>query len=211
MYLHPLLQQMKSSMTFSGDLEEDVSSFLRLHNHPHTAEHCLKVGYEAGRLAARFGCDADQARAAGFLHDISAIIPNNQRIDAAREWNLDILPEEERFPMIIHQKLSRVIAEQVFGIELTPVLEAIECHTTLKAPSTLLDKIVFIADKIEWDQSGQPPYLAELLSQLDISLEHGVYVYIEYLWSRREHLKVVHPWLIDAHTDLVTSLRLGRD
>ncbi|MDF2959712.1 MAG: hypothetical protein K0S39_1447 [Paenibacillus sp.] len=204
--MHPLMQNMIGSMPFSGDLERDVSSFLRLHHCPHTAEHCLRVGYEAARLAERFGIEADSARTAGFLHDISAVIPNHERIEAARKLGIDILPEEACFPMIIHQKLSRVISRDVFGIENPAVLEAVECHTTLKAPSTLLDRIVFIADKIEWDQAGKPPYLAELLRQLEISLEHGVFVYIDHLWAHREHLRVVHPWLADAHADLSSIL-----
>ncbi|TDF93885.1 HD domain-containing protein [Paenibacillus piri] len=198
---------MKESMSFSGNLEQDTSRFLRLHHCPHTAGHCLKVGYEAERLAARFGGDPDSARAAGFLHDISTIIPNQDRIRAAWELNIDVLPEEAAFPMIIHQKLSRTIARDVFGIENIAVLDAIECHTTLKASSTVLDRIVFIADKIEWDQAGRPLYLTELLEQLDVSLEHGVFVYIDYLWSRREQLKVVHPWLAEAHAEL--SVMLG--
>lgn len=211
MPLSPLLQRMKDSMPFTGRLEQDVSRFLHIHHCPRTAEHCLLVGAEAARLAEAFGCDAEHARAAGLLHDISAIIPNQQRIEAAHEMGVPVLPEEEQFPMIIHQKLSRVMAKEIFGIRQEQTLEAIECHTTLKAPSTLLDRIVFIADKIEWDQSGQPPYLTELLQQLDISLEHGIYVYIDHLWSRREHLKVVHPWLIEAHADLTAILNGSPD
>jgi predicted HD superfamily hydrolase involved in NAD metabolism len=200
--LHPLLQSMKKSILYTGRLEDDVRSFLTAHGCPHTAEHSIRVSREAASLAARFGGDADGARTAGLLHDISAVIPNSERIGAAQELGLDILPEEARFPMIIHQKLSRVIARDVFGVEQTAELDAIECHTTLKAPSSLLDRIVFTADKIEWDQTGRPPYLTELLEQLNLSLEHSAFVYINYLWTRREQLKVVHPWLVQAYADL---------
>lgn len=32
----------------------------------------------------------------------------------------------------------------------------------LKAKPSKIDMIIFVADKIEWDQEGQPPYLKEL-------------------------------------------------
>jgi HD superfamily phosphohydrolase YqeK len=98
--------------------------------------------------------------------------------------------------------LSVVLAREVFGVRDETVLSAIGCHTTLKAGASHLDKVVFIADKIAWDQPGQPPYLDELLAGLERSLDEGVFVYINYLWAQRATLKVVHPWLVDAYEAL---------
>lgn len=200
--MNATLQTIQQSMVFSGHLENDVVDLLSLYHCPKTAEHSLRVGYEAGRLAAKFGADPEAARTAGLLHDISAIIPNSDRIRVSQELHIDILPEETAFPMIIHQKISRIIAWDVFQIHDRVILDAIECHTTLKANPSLMDLIVFVADKIEWDQPGTPPYLDELLQQLDTSLERGAFVYIHYLWKQRDRLKVIHPWLIEAYEDL---------
>lgn len=52
----------------------------------------------------------------GYLHDISAIFPNEVRIVVAEEFGIEILEEERKFPMIIHQKLSRVIAKEIFKV-----------------------------------------------------------------------------------------------
>ncbi|WP_282937903.1 bis(5'-nucleosyl)-tetraphosphatase (symmetrical) YqeK [Paenibacillus sp. RC67] len=199
MAIHPLLLDIQQSMTFSGHLETDVNRLLHLHHCPKTAEHSFRVGCEAERLAARFGGDPDAARYAGLLHDISAIFPNSERIRTAEALGIDILPEEAAFPMIIHQKISRVITKDIFQIQDQTILDAIECHTTLKANPTQMDLIIFVADKIEWDQPGKPPYLDELLSELDYSLERGAFVYIEYLWNQRDRLKIIHPWLADAY------------
>ncbi|MFT0823901.1 hypothetical protein VSK92_05275 [Bacillus swezeyi] len=65
---------------------------------------------------------------------------------------------------------------------------------------------MFIADKIEWDQSGRPPYIKELQEALEISLEHGAFQYIQYLWNERDKLKVVHPWLRDACHNLKETI-----
>jgi len=105
--------------------------------------------------------------------------------------------------MIIHQKLSGVIAQEIFGVKSEAVLNAIGCHTTLKANATTFDKIVFIADKIAWDQQTVPPYLADVLLALEKSLDQAAFSYLNYLWQRRHTLAVIHPWLIAAHQQLL--------
>ena len=64
--------------------------------------------------------------------------------------------------MIIHQKLSKVIAKEIFKVDDEEILNAICCHTTLRKHATKMDLVLFVADKIEWDQNGAPPYLAEV-------------------------------------------------
>lgn len=202
LFFRPLTDQ----VTFTHEVEKDFSSFLISHGHPKIAEHCEKVGQEAARLAARFNQNPEQAKIAGYLHDISGVIPNGDRIEAALRLGIEVLPEEASFPMIIHQKLSRVMAEELFGVRNPSVLQAIECHTTLKKAPSEMDKILFVADKIVWDQEGVPPYRDDLLRQLNVSLDHAAFVYIRYLWDRKEQLRVVHPWLKDAYQDLKNRL-----
>ena len=192
--MHPLLQPLSHTITFSGHLGRDVSAFLTAHGCPETAAHCAAVAAEAKRLAGRFGQEPGRAEVGGWLHDISAIYPSAKRASIARQLSLTVLPEEEAYPMIIHQKLSLVLAREIFAVQDEGVLSAIGCHTTLKAGASTLDQVVFIADKIAWDQPGRPPYLTELLAGLAQSLDQGVRVYLQYLWERRAGLRVIHPW-----------------
>ncbi|MGC9520711.1 MAG: HAD family hydrolase, partial [Anaerolineae bacterium] len=111
-------------------------------------------------------------------------------------------PEEVKCPMILHQKLSAAMAQRFFGVDDKGTLSAICCHTTLRRDAALLDKIVFLADKIRWDQSGEPPYLPNLVAALGPSLDAAVCVYLGYLWERRNSLAVVHPWLAAAYCQL---------
>lgn len=200
--MHPTLQALSDGFTFSGSVAQDVPAFLAHHGHPKTAAHCKAVANESRRLAQKFGADEAKAEIGGWLHDVSVIIPSPQRTQLARDLDIDVLPEEDTFPMIIHQKLSAVFAREMFNVTDASILSAIGCHTTLKANATLLDKIVFIADKIAWDQPGTPPYLADLLPALEQSIDHAAFVYCDYLWQQRDSLRVVHPWLVDAYTEL---------
>ena len=150
---------------------------------------------EARKIAERYHVDKDSAEIAGYLHDISAVYSNDIRIQVSHDLGIEVLPEEETFPMIIHQKISKEMARDLFHINDQEILDAVGCHTTLKKDSTLLDKVLFVADKIEWDQNGEPPYLDQITQQLEHSLNHASFEYINFLWKQRENLRVIHPWL----------------
>jgi len=205
--MHKTLRELTDGVHFSGDIITDMVELQTIHNHLNVAEHCIRVANEAHQLAEKFGSEPEKAYIAGLLHDISDIIPLGQAVSAAREFGLDVLPEEISCPMSLHQRLSVIVAREVFNVKDEAILRAIECHTTLKAHATLLEKIVFIADKIEWDQPRENPYLSGIKKQLEISLDSAVFYYVNCLWQDRENLFVIHPWLIDAYKDLSTQFQ----
>jgi hypothetical protein len=63
----------------------------------------LTHGVEARRIAALVGVDLHAAEVAGWLHDISAIFPSEQRAVIAEQLGIEVLPEEAIFPMIIQR------------------------------------------------------------------------------------------------------------
>ncbi|GIO42784.1 haloacid dehalogenase [Paenibacillus apis] len=160
------------------------------------------MGKEARKIAERFNANADSAEIAGYLHDISAVYSNDVRIQVSYDLGIEVLSEEEAFPMIIHQKISKEMARDIFNIMDQEILDAVGCHTTLKKNSTILDKVLFVADKIEWDQIGEPPYLFQITQKLDHSLNDAAFEYIDFLWKQRDNLRVIHPWLRDAYYEL---------
>jgi predicted HD superfamily hydrolase involved in NAD metabolism len=206
--MHSILANLIEYVEQTGDIEKDAWHFLELHGFPRIAEHSIRVGNESKRLAREFGVDEDSAAISGFLHDVSVVFPNNERIRVSSELGIKVLLEEETFPLIVHQKISKVMAREIFNIDDDIILDAIGCHTTLRSNSTKLDRVLFVADKIEWDQKGSPPYIEDLKGMLHISLEHGAFAYLNYMWEQRDSLKVVHPWLEDAYFELKTSLKL---
>ncbi len=194
----PPIAPWADKIAWSGDARADMSAFLRRHGCPKTVEHCLAVGAKARELAQAFDADPGRAELGGWLHDIGAAIPNAQRVKAAQAFGLDILPQERQAPMLLHQKLGAFLARALFHIDDEGVLSAIGCHTTLKMSALPLDKIVFLADKIAWDQPNAAPYLDDIRRALNRSLDAAVKVYIDYLWAHRDQLLVVHPWFRDA-------------
>lgn len=200
--MHDTLLPYYHAVALTGDLQHDVVSFLQAQNANHTAAHSVRVAAVAAQLAAQYGLECTAARQSGLLHDISVVVPNHERIALAEQLGLPVLDAERQLPMIVHQKLSAFIAADVFGIANSEVLSAIGCHTTLRAGASLLDMVVFVGDKIAWDQPGDPPYLAEITAAMACSLRDAALVYLRYLWERRATLAVVHPWMVEAYTEL---------
>ena len=202
--LRPLLKDVQ----FGPDLKANVSAFLLIHGRADTLGHSARVASEAKRIAADYALDPAVAEVAGLLHDISAVIPDESRVQLAEHIGLTVLDAERQYPMIVHQRLSQAMAKELFGVCDEATLSAIGCHTTLKTDAGALDKAVFVADKVKWDQTGDPPYLTEILVALNESLDAASYCYLNYLFTRRERLRVVHPWAWAAYTQL--SARVDR-
>ncbi len=200
--MHPYLRPLVAGVFLTGDLARDVPAFLAHHGYPKTAAHCAAIASEARRVAAIMGANSTQAAHAGWLHDVSAIFPAAERVVVAQALGVPVLAEEAAFPMIVHQKLSAVLATDVFGVDDPAVVSAVGCHTTLKADATVLDKVVFVADKLAWDQPGIAPYHDELARALHQSLDAATLVYLRYIWERRDALPVLHPWLAEAYRQL---------
>lgn len=107
--------------------------------------------------------------------------------------------------MLLHQKQSVVIARELFGVVDQAVLDAIGCHTTLRRNASRLDKVLFVADKLAWDQGGDPPYEDAVTAALGRSLDEAVQALMGWIWEERAQLKIVHPWLKEAFLDATGS------
>jgi predicted HD superfamily hydrolase involved in NAD metabolism len=205
--MHPDLALFIRDITLNGDIQADMTALLAHHGCVKTIGHSMRVAAEAKRLAQHWQTDPRGAEIAGWLHDISAIVPADRRIWLAERLDLEILPEERALPLIIHQKLSASIAHDLFAIADPAVLGAIGCHTTLKANAGVLDKVLFVADKLKWDQFGDPPYLETMLGAAERSLDEAALCYLADLWRRREQIPVLHPWAQQAYHQLAGAMQ----
>lgn len=175
------------------------------HHKENTLKHVEEVAETAVWLAGIYKLDVTKVRIAALLHDISAIMSPQEMYDMAKVRGFEIDPAEEKYHFLLHQRISRILAAEEFGIEEQDILDAIECHTTLKKNANMYDKVIFIADKISWDQKGLPPYYDDLKSKVAESLEDACYFYIKYQFDNNL-LLMPHQWIKDAYEDLSKSV-----
>ncbi len=182
---------------FTGDLHSDVKTLLCLNNKQKAFDHCHAVAETNIKIAQKYGLDKKICERAGYLHDISAVIEPADMLALAQKLELYIDEAEVRYPFLLHQRISRFIATNVFDITDELILSAIECHTTLKANPTKYDMALFIADKLSWDQDGQPPFYNDIDDALKISLEKASLAYMEYIVENKMIL-LPHKWFTEG-------------
>ena len=164
-------------------------------------KHVENVSDIAIGLAKVYDLDVTKTKLAALLHDISGVMTPQEMYEFAKMRGLEIDHAEEKYHALLHQRVSKIIAQEEYGITDSDILNAIECHTTLRKNASLYDKIIFIADKISWDSKGIPSYNDLAKSKNIESLNEACYSYIKYQFDNNL-LVMPHKWIIDAYEDL---------
>ena len=166
---------------FCGDVRADVERLLTDNGKASTFAHVSRVADVCAALSVQFGADREKCVFGGLLHDVSAVIRPADMLAFTEESGSTLCEAERRYPFLLHQRLSVVIAKSHFGVDDADVLSAIECHTTLKENASVYDMILFTADKLAWDQEGVPPFYDAVTAALGESLEKACLVYMRYM------------------------------
>lgn len=189
----------------SGDIAADVSNFLLQNNKTKTLKHVVDVANTNSKLSEKYGLNKNLCIICGYLHDISVVIQPNDMLTYMVENNLFIDESERRYPFILHQRISRLMAKNFFNIDDEIILSAIECHTTLKPNPSQYDMALFIADKLSWDQEGTPPFYDVVIRDLSLSFEKACLSYINYIIDNGMIL-YPHSWIIQSKDSLEKAL-----
>jgi len=185
---------------FTGDTITDVKTLLYAYDKQKTYDHSKAVAEECRKIAVRYKLDLDICILSGYLHDISAIITPHDMLAYATDnaWFIDDC--ERTHPFLLHQRISAVIARDNFGVTDERILSAIGHHTTLKANPSAYDMVVFVADKLAWDQDeihGSAPFYQAVCIALEHSLEAASLAYMDYM-ADNKMLLAPHKWWTEA-------------
>ena len=133
-------------------------------------KHSIGTMNEAEKLAIHYGVNVEKAKIAGLLHDCGKSIKKNDNLT--------------------HAALSAELAKSVYHIEDKDIINAICYHTTGRKNMTLLEKIIFIADKTEInrDYDGVENIRDISYKNIDDALINSLESTIEYVKKRNEEL-----------------------
>lgn len=81
-------------------------------------------------LAQKYDVDSAKCETIALLHDVSAIMSPDEMYKEIVERGEKIDKAEETYHFLLHQRMSRIIDEDMFKIYDCEILSAIECHTT---------------------------------------------------------------------------------
>ena len=86
---------------------------------------------------------------AALLHDYAKEIKNDEQINLAKFYGLDIYEEDLDRPNLLHARVGAAIVEEEFDIYDSIILSAIKEHTFAGRNMTFASKIIFLADMTE--------------------------------------------------------------
>jgi nicotinate-nucleotide adenylyltransferase len=159
--------------------------------------HTLNVGYLSAELAVRFGADPDKALIAGALHDCAKELDIDSQREMASEYCGDLFTDKK----LLHSPAGAVFARDGFGEKDKEILDAICYHTTGRGNMSTLEKIVYLADKIEPARNYMD--LAPIREMVKTDLDEACRMTALAIKAKTEsNGKVIHPSNVDMLRDL---------
>ncbi len=160
--------------------------------------HTKGVAHEALKMSRRFNADEEKAYVAGLLHDCAKGLSNEEMKTACKKYGVEMDEYMKKKPDLCHSFIGAKMAEQVFGISDSEILNAIKWHTTGHRDMTKLEKIIYISDLTEATRPNHDG-LSEIreLSEkdLDEAFKKALIHKIDYTKSRGNK---VHPYSLEA-------------
>jgi predicted HD superfamily hydrolase involved in NAD metabolism len=160
------------------------------------AEHVIRVVAEARRLADIHGVDREAATIAALGHDLLRAHSNERLLAIAAEQAYALDPADRAAPILLHGPLAVQVLQERYNVLDGDVLGAVAYHTTANEGMTRLQKLIFIADKIEPHKLEGAPTLRKVADLADRDLDGAMLSYLDH------HLRtaVDRGWPLHSHT-----------
>lgn len=172
------------------------------------AEHVLRVADEAARLATIHDVDRDAARIAALGHDILRNHSGDRLLQICDEQGYSADAVDRMEPILLHGPLAVAILREQYKVIDADVLGAVAAHTTARPGMTKLQKLLFIADKIEPHKMGGRPPVIRVGDLAETDLDAAMLAYLDYhVRLALERGWPLHPNTIGARNELLASVR----
>ena len=159
--------------------------------------HSLNVMVYAIHLARIHDVSPEKSSVAALLHDCAKCLPMKETRRYARKMGDDTLLDRE----LAHGPAGAWLAKTRFGITDPDILRAIHYHTTGCAGMTSLDKIIFIADKVEPARTYENLEEIRRLAEFDLDASLQICLSEIDMFLKRERL-TPHPYTGHARDEL---------
>ena len=172
-----------------NELKEIVKSKMSLKRFTHT----LGVVEMSEKLAKIYNADIEKCKVAGLLHDICKEMDMEYIKNICKNNFMNELSEEDlENNEILHGFAGSYYVKTELGINDKEILNAIKYHTIGAKNMTLVEKIIYIADAIEYGRNY--PSVVEIREETFKNLDKGILMEIEHKEKYLESIgKKSHP------------------
>lgn len=170
-------------------------------------DHVLRVEAVTLELAARHGLEPHRLRLAALGHDLVRHETPARLLELAREQAIAPDEVERTTPVLLHGPIAARILEREYAVTDADVLAAVAFHTTARPAMSVIEKALFLADKIEPDKLARNPewrQVADLAAtELDAAMLRFLDLHVAQAISKGWQ---VHPHTIEARNQLIRHL-----
>lgn len=129
-------------------------------------------------------------------------------LELAREHAITPDEVERTTPVLLHGPIAARILEREYAVEEADVLAAIGFHTTARPSMSVIEKALFLADKIEPDKLARNPewhqVAALAATELDAAMLRFLDLHVAQAIAKGWQ---VHPQTVEARNELVRRLK----
>ncbi len=172
-------------------LSEDLPDGLK----DHIARACM-IGKE---LALIHGADTDKCDLAIKAHDLFRHNTDQELLSRSSDLNITIGYVERNDPILLHGPIAASILKKRLKCPYQDIIDAVKYHTTGRPGMSLVEKIVFISDKVEPAKVKSNDSLVPILELAKIDLDKSIEMYLSFrITERLEGGHLVHPLAIET-------------
>jgi predicted HD superfamily hydrolase involved in NAD metabolism len=176
------------------------------------AEHVMRVVDEARHLAEIHRIDRAAVTIAALGHDLLRAHSDERLLHIAEEQGYPADPVDRMEPILLHGPLAVPILREQYKVIDADVLGAVAYHTTAHAGMTPLQKLLFVADKVEPHKRDKAP--AQIDRVIDLAqrdLDAAMLAYLDYhVVYAVDAGWPLHPNTMAARNELLAKRRPGR-
>ncbi|MCH2309841.1 MAG: bis(5'-nucleosyl)-tetraphosphatase (symmetrical) YqeK [SAR202 cluster bacterium] len=166
---------------------------VNLQNHLHRT---AKLGRE---LSLLHDVNDEKVFVACIAHDIAKKLDVNEMLQESKLNKLTISYEEENSPILMHGPLAASWLEKNFKCNDQEILDSVFFHTTGRPYMSQVEKLVFLADKVEPNKVERTPDLQEVLDLCFLDLDAAIVKYIDMkIQQLLNQGKIIHPLAIQT-------------
>lgn len=168
--------------------------------------HVLRVVDEARRLARRHGVDEERAALAALGHDVLRGASPSELLALAASMGVEPDPLERAAPILLHGPLAARLMAERYGVADPEVLAAAAWHTTARGGMSPLEKVLFLADKVEPGKARRSRGRLRVRALADEDLDAALLTWLDQGLARSLRVGwALHPATVAARNELVLA------
>lgn len=163
-------------------------------------KHSIGVMKKAEELAKIYNVGIEEAKLAGLAHDIAKEMSKEEHIKYAQDNNIKLSEEDKAVTAVLHAIIGADICKNKYGFT-KRMQNAIKYHSTGREAMNMLEKIIFVADKIEENRNFEG---IEQIRQLAVNnIDEAVKYFLDYTIEKCKKQKLpIHTESIKARNYL---------